>query len=166
MKVKTQIKIHDITQVAAVVCLYIILTVALPVATFGMIQFRIAECLNFLVIYRKKYAVGLILGVFVANLFSPYVLDVVFGTAHTLLAVVLCNICFRYLKKRSIQYGTTVMIFSTLMFIVAIGINLSSQGTEVFIPIYATLFVSEFLMMTLGAFIMYPICQQLKLDER
>ena len=66
---------------------YVVLTaVSAPIA-FGAIQFRIAEMLMLLPFFNKRYAFGVTLGCFIANLMSPFMLlDITFGTLATLIA--------------------------------------------------------------------------------
>lgn len=77
-----------LAETAIIASLYIILTVSLPGISYWNVQFRISEVLMVLVLFRRTAVPGLILGCFVANLFSPFGLpDVLFGTLGTILAV-------------------------------------------------------------------------------
>ena len=82
--------IHSIMKLAIIAGLYVVLTYALNFISFGEIQFRIAEILMLLCFFNKKYSFGLIIGCFIANLFSPYGLpDIIFGTLATAFACLL-----------------------------------------------------------------------------
>ncbi|HIT58366.1 MAG TPA: QueT transporter family protein [Candidatus Faeciplasma pullistercoris] len=81
-----------IVKLAAVAAIYVVLTLALGFMSYANIQYRIAEALMLLCFYKKDYGISLILGCFIANLFSPMALDMVFGTAATVLAVLLIYI--------------------------------------------------------------------------
>lgn len=82
--------VKRLAKLAIVAALYVVLTVCLNPISYGGIQFRIAEMLMLLCIYRKDYAIALIAGCFVANIFSPYgIVDMVFGTLATLIACLL-----------------------------------------------------------------------------
>lgn len=72
--------------------LYIALTgIVFPLA-FNAIQFRISEVLILIVFYRKELSPGLLIGTFIANLYSPAgILDATFGTLATLISVLLMN---------------------------------------------------------------------------
>lgn len=75
-------------EVAIIASLYVMLTIFLPLLSYNSIQFRISEALMILVFFRRSSIPGLILGCFIANLFSPFGLpDIVFGTLGTVLAV-------------------------------------------------------------------------------
>ena len=79
-----------IAKLAAVAALYVALTYALGFMSYGNIQFRVAEALMLLCFYKKDYGIALTLGCFIANIFSPMMLmDMVFGTLATVLAVLL-----------------------------------------------------------------------------
>ncbi len=81
---------------AAIAAVYFVLTVLLEPFSYGQIQFRISEILMVLVLINFKVAPGIVLGCFVANLFSPFgIWDVIFGT----LATVICLILMYAFKK-------------------------------------------------------------------
>lgn len=70
--------------------LYAAVTILTASFAYGNIQFRLSECLCVLVCFEPTLTVGLTLGCLIANLFSTVsVLDIVVGTAATLLACLL-----------------------------------------------------------------------------
>ena len=77
---------RDLTFAAILAAVYAALTVALPIPQYAGIQCRLSEALTVLPFFFPAAPPGLVVGCFIANLFSPYSLDVVFGTAATLLA--------------------------------------------------------------------------------
>lgn len=82
-----------IVKLAAVAAIYVVLTYALGFMSYGNIQFRVAEALMLLCFYKKDYGISLTVGCFIANIFSPMMLmDMVFGTLATVLAVLLIYI--------------------------------------------------------------------------
>ncbi len=79
----------NIVRLGIVAALYAGLTLALPGLSFGAIQFRFSEILVLLCFYKRDYCVSLILGCFIANIFSPMALmDMIFGTLATAIAVI------------------------------------------------------------------------------
>ncbi|MFA6627759.1 MAG: QueT transporter family protein [Bacilli bacterium] len=77
-------------KLALVSAIYIVFTVIVHPLSYGAVQFRFAEILVLLCFFRKDYAYAMILGCFIANLFSPILLyDIAFGTLHTILSVIL-----------------------------------------------------------------------------
>lgn len=72
---------------AIIAAIYCTLTLSGLGFSYGPIQFRYSEVLNWLAFFDPKNIIGLTLGCFVSNIFSPYgVLDMVIGTLGTLLA--------------------------------------------------------------------------------
>ncbi len=90
MSKKSNFSTKRLVKLAAVAALYVALTYALGFMSYGNIQFRVAEALMLLCFYKKDYGIALTVGCFIANIFSPMALmDMFFGTAATLLAVLL-----------------------------------------------------------------------------
>ena len=69
-----------------VAALYIAVSFAIQPFGFSAIQFRVSEMFNHLIVFNKKYIYGIILGVFLTNLFfSPMVAyDLVFGVGQSI----------------------------------------------------------------------------------
>jgi uncharacterized membrane protein len=86
-------KVKTITQNAIIASLYIVLTLMPPLnaIAFGPIQFRISEALLMLILFRKDFLFGVVIGTFFANLFGPLggtfaIIDAVVGSLVTILA--------------------------------------------------------------------------------
>ena len=77
---------RDLTLAAVLAAVYAALTITLPVPQYGAVQIRFAEALTVLPFLFPAATPGLFVGCIIANLFSPFVLDVVFGSMATLLA--------------------------------------------------------------------------------
>ena len=70
--------------------LYAAITILTASFAYGNIQFRISEALMMLLLFEPHLTIGLTIGCLSANLFSTVsVLDIVIGTAATLLACLL-----------------------------------------------------------------------------
>ena len=70
--------------------LYAAITILTASFAYGNIQFRISEALMMLLLFEPNLTIGLTIGCLIANLFSTVsVLDIVIGTAATLLACLL-----------------------------------------------------------------------------
>lgn len=78
---KNKEKNYSIALNGVLASLYVVLTLVNPIS-YGVFQFRISEALTILPIYKKETRLGIILGVIVANSFSPLgLIDVFFGTS-------------------------------------------------------------------------------------
>ena len=73
-----------LTLAALIAAVYAVLTVTLPIPQYSGIQVRLAEALTVLPFLFPAATPGLVVGCFIANLFSPFPLDILFGTAATL----------------------------------------------------------------------------------
>ena len=80
--------IKNITLLSLIAALYVALSLILAPISFGIVQFRLAEFLVLLCFYKKEFSISLVIGCFITNLFSPFGLDILFGTLHTLVSVI------------------------------------------------------------------------------
>jgi uncharacterized membrane protein len=77
-------------QAAIIAAVYAALTMLLAPFSYGFMQIRVSEALTILPFFTPAAIPGLFIGCLVSNLLSPYgLLDVVCGSAATLLAAVL-----------------------------------------------------------------------------
>ncbi|WP_334330310.1 QueT transporter family protein [Companilactobacillus sp. HBUAS59699] len=85
-----KLKTRDITQLAIIAALYVAVTVApgLSAFSYGPVQFRVSEILMLLPFFNHKYSWSLIIGCFIANIFSASLgaYDLLFGTLATAVA--------------------------------------------------------------------------------
>ncbi|MDO4669984.1 MAG: QueT transporter family protein [Aerococcus sp.] len=149
---------HVLVINAIVAAIYAILFFILPQIAWGPIQFRISEGLNHLNAFDRRYKWGVVVGVFVANFYGFATglgpLDLIFGTAHTLISFLICDFAYRYTKTTAQRLAVNVVVFSLMIFIV--GIELSMIGLP-FWATYGTLIVSEAIILVITAPIMYYI---------
>lgn len=79
-----------VTQAAAIAAIYVVLVFVFQSTSFGPIQFRVAEALTILPYFTPAAIPGVTIGCLLSNLlFKADMLDVVFGSAATLLAAYL-----------------------------------------------------------------------------
>lgn len=143
MPKKNIFNVKDLTRLAFIAALYAALTLAVPAASFMEIQCRFSEVLVLLCFYRRDYSIALILGCFIANLFSPLGwYDLVFGVAATVLAV-LPMYYFKNIFAAAflpvITNGILVGIELTLAFGASVWFNMGCVA------------LGEFLVMAVGA---------------
>lgn len=138
---------------AGVAALYAVLTLLLPVASYGPIQFRFSEILVLLVFYNKRFIPGLVLGCAIANLFSPMMLfDVVFGTLSSYIAFILMQ------RAKNLYVA---LIFPVLLVSVpAIGTWLILASDEVFFVLLMQFMLSEFVMVSIIGVLLFKILEK------
>ena len=81
-----RMNIRELSLAALIAAVYAALTLFLPIPQYDYIQVRVAEALTVLPFFFPAAIPGLFVGCMIANLFSPFVLDIVFGSLATLLA--------------------------------------------------------------------------------
>ena len=112
----------DLTLAAVLAAVYAALTVLLPIPQFGPVQCRLAEALTVLPFFFPAATPGLVVGCFIANLFSPYPLDILCGTLATLLA---CLVTYRLRNIRFKGLALAASLPPVLFNAVIIGIEIA-----------------------------------------
>jgi len=150
-------KLRTITINGIVAALYIAITAVIQPIAFSNIQFRIPEIFNHLVVFNKKYFFGVVIGVFLSNLFFSTLLpyDLIFGVAHTVISLSITILLSRYIKNIWGRMLANSFVFSIMIFIVAYELKLALG-----VPFWETWLltaVGEFAVMVIGMPIMNAI---------
>ena len=82
-------KTKDLAINAFIAAIYVVLTLMFQPLSFGPLQVRISELLMLLILVDRNYSIGVILGCFIANLYSPFIYDAIIGTSATAIAAYL-----------------------------------------------------------------------------
>ena len=83
----------NITIVAMIAAIYVLLTYLFAPLSFNYIQFRVSEVLTVLPFFTRLAIPGLFIGTLLANLFSPAgIYDVIIGSLATLIAAYLTSL--------------------------------------------------------------------------
>ncbi|CAM3981617.1 QueT transporter family protein [Geobacillus sp. FSL K6-0789] len=140
-----------------IAAVYIAVTAFIQPFGFTNIQFRVSEMLNHLVVFRRTYAVGIVLGVFLANLFfSPIVAyDLVFGVGQSVLALLITIVSMRYVENIWARMAINTLSFTVTMAIIAFELKLA-LGFPFWLT-WLTTAIGEFVVMAIGAPIMYAV---------
>ncbi len=144
--------IKNISLIALITALYVGLSLVLTPITFGVVNFRLAEVLVLFCFYKKEYSIALVLGCFITNLFSPFALDLIFGTIHTLISVI-----FISLSKKLFIASLWPTIFSFI-----VGFELYLYG-EPFIIATLGVMLGEFVIVTCLGTLLYTKLSKNKL---
>ena len=86
-----------LVRAAMVAAIYVVLCLVLAPFSYGAVQVRLAEMLCLLPVFGAEYIVAVTLGCFLANLLGSTLVEVVFGTAATLVA---CLVTYAVRKVR------------------------------------------------------------------
>jgi len=150
-------KIRTITINGIIAALYIAITAVIQPIAFSNIQFRIPEIFNHLVVFNKKYFFGVVIGVFLSNLFFSTLLpyDLIFGVAHTVISLSITILLSRFIKNVWGRMLANSFVFSIMIFIVAYELKLA-----IGVPFWETWLltaIGEFTVMVIGMPIMNAI---------
>ncbi len=149
---------------AIIMGLYVVLSLVLPFSS-GAIQFRLSESLNHLVVFNRKLLWGVFGGVIIYNLFFGFgILDVVFGGGQTLLALLLTASLHKIVPNMKARLALNVLFFTASMFMIALMLMMTADLP--FWPTFATTALSEFIIMTISAPVMYWINKSVDFEQR
>ena len=132
----------SLTRAALVAAVYVVLTWAVPMFSYGPIQFRISEILTLLAFYNPIYIISITVGAAISNLTSPLgMIDVFVGAFHSFVSVYFIS------KSKNIYIAS---IFPALFsFIIGLEIILMSTEPLSFYLITGQIMLSEFIIVCL-----------------
>lgn len=132
-----------------IAALYVAVTLAILPFAFSNIQFRISEMFNHLIVFDKKYFFGIVIGVFIANLFSPLgIYDIVFGVGMTAISLAVTIFSAKFINGIVKRMLFNTIVFSFFGFLIAIELNIVFELP--FLIGWITVAIGEFVVMTIG----------------
>jgi len=142
---KKSIKLLTIN--AIIGAFYVALVFTFSFTSFQAIQFRIAEVLLILIIFNPKFAPGIILGTFLANLNSPFgPIDAVVGSIATTVTIIFMI----FLRKIPILAIIMPAIFNGLIVgFLIYKLSLGSSDEISFFLAFSFVFIGEAAVMIL-----------------
>lgn len=148
-----------------IAALYVAVTFLIAPFGFTNIQFRLSEMFNHLVVFNKKYIVGIVLGVFIANMFFSELgpIDLVFGVGQSLLALSITILSAKFIKGLYKRMFFNTLVFTFTMVIIAWELNIALE-----FPFLLTWFfvaTSEFIVMVVGIPIMVALNKRLQFEK-
>lgn len=157
--------IKSITVNGVLAALYIVVSAIIQPFGFTQIQFRVSEIFNHLVVFNKKYIYGIILGVFLTNLFfSPMrMYDLIFGVGQSILALLITILTTKFIKGIWIRMAVNTIVFTFTMFLIALELHLAFDLPFLFT--WLTTAIGEFAVMTVGMPLMYFINKQVHFEK-
>jgi uncharacterized membrane protein len=163
-------KIKTLTISGIIAALYVAVTFLIAPFGFTLVQFRISEMFNHLVVFNKKYIFGIVVGVFVANfLFSPILVDVIFGVLHSVIALSITIFSAKFIKGIFKRMLFNTIVFTVLMIIIAYQLKIFADIPDFneipFLIVYLTLAVGEFVVMAIGIPIMMALNKRLNFEK-
>lgn len=140
---------------AIIAAVYFILTIFIPALSYGPLQFRISEIMVLLVFYNKRFIPGLLVGCFLANMFSPLLLvDMIFGTLASFLAFTLM------IRAKNLFIASLYPVL--FMIIPALETYFLLESDMLFVPMLFYFCLSEFLVVSIIGFGLFKILEKNK----
>lgn len=146
----------DLAINACIAALYVVLTTINPIG-HGMIQVRVSEMLAILPFINRKFIPGMIVGVTVANFFSPLgYIDVLVGVGCAVVSYTI-SYFIKNLWINVVQYAVVCGLIVSLMLKSVLGIP--------YWPSVIAIFVSTLIVGMIGAVIFNALKERLKLVD-
>ncbi|MGE7695773.1 QueT transporter family protein [Lysinibacillus sp. NPDC094177] len=153
-------KIKFLATSGIIAALYIAVTLLIGSFGFTEVQFRLSEMFNHLVAFNPRFAVGIIIGVFISNIFSPLgIYDLIFGVGHSIITLGLLILICKFVKNIWARLVINTFLFTCTMFIIAFELNLALELP--FFWTWLTVAAGEFVVLAVGAPIMYILNKRL-----
>lgn len=153
-------KVRFLATTGIIAALYIAVTMLVAPFGFTEVQFRISEMFNHLVAFNPRFAGGIILGVFISNMFSPLGwYDLVFGVFHSVVTISIFILICKFVKNIVARLIINSLLFTFTMFIIAFELNLALELP--FLWTWLTVAAGEFVVLIVGAPIMYTLNKRL-----
>lgn len=168
---KKKSMIYDMTSIAIVVALYVVLTVTPPLngISYGGIQFRLSEMLNFLAFYNRKYIIAITIGCMISNFMNPIMsgpVDALIGGGQTLIFLSLGIFLFKrfmdnYLIKNvlNLAFFYFAIFFAFTMFMIAGELYFVLK--QPFWFNWITTAAGEFIVLIIGGIIMEQLSKRI-----
>ena len=154
-----KLSVKTMTIMAMVAAIYAVITVAQAAIGFGPIQFRVAESLNLLAFFNPIFAPAVLLGVFLANFFSPYgLVDIIVGTGASAIALFLILATKRLMNNLFIASLWPTVINALLIPLVFLIYGGEGITMAAFLPFAASVAIGQFVVVTVLG---YSLCRYL-----
>lgn len=138
--------VKQLTLNAMIAAIYLVIAIFLP--SYGPLQLRLAEMFAHLPLYHRKYSLGLVLGVALANVRSGFgIYDVIFGTLHTIVSLWLVTKIVKKSDSMIKQMSINALVFAGTSFILALMVAFLSNQLATFWTLYASFAASIALVM-------------------
>lgn len=154
-------KMKILTINAIIAALYVVLGMVVAPISFMALQFRLPEIFNHLIVFNKKYFWGIIIGVFIMNLFFSGLgwIDLVFGVGQSVISLLIMIGISKYVKGIIPRMIINTILFSITMVFIAWELFLALDYPFLETWLFAS--ASELIVMGIGIPLMYILNKRL-----
>ncbi|MDW0114132.1 QueT transporter family protein [Sporosarcina saromensis] len=148
-----------------IAALYVAVTFLIAPFGFTNIQFRLSEMFNHLVVFNKKYIIGIVLGVFVANLLFSELgpIDLVFGVGQSVIALSITIFSAKFISGLYKRMLFNTLVFTVTMVLIAWELNIVLELP--FLLTWLFVAVGEFVVMMVGIPVMIALNKRINLEK-
>lgn len=158
-----------ISTAAIVAALYVVLSLLTYTFSYLEIQCRVAEALCMTIFYTPAGIFGVIIGCFITNLLGGSPIDMIFGTAATLIAALMTYPIARTIRKKNgpvlkmkhallIPIPTVLVNAIVIPFVLYFGYQVTSfANAEKMLPVLLLLSLSVFLGEVISCYVFGPV---------
>ena len=158
-----------ISTAAIVAALYVVLSLLTYTFSYLEIQCRVAEALCMTIFYTPAGILGVIIGCFITNLLGGSPIDMIFGTAATLIAALMTYPFARTIRKKNgpvlkmkhallIPIPTVLVNAIVIPFVLYFGYQVTSfANAEKMLPVLLLLSLSVFLGEVISCYVIGPV---------
>ncbi len=159
-----KLNIRTLVTSGLLAAMYIAATALIAPVGFSVIQFRISEIFNHLIVFNKRYFWGIVIGVVVSNiLMSSLGFLEVFGVVQSVVSLLIIMLLSTVIKNRMTLMIINTCVFSFTMFFIAIMLKI---GIGVpFFETWLTTAASEFIVMALGIPIILMLARRIPFEK-
>jgi uncharacterized membrane protein len=158
-----------ISTAAIVAALYVVLSLLTYTFSYLEIQCRVAEALCMTIFYTPAGIFGVIIGCFITNLIGGSPIDMIFGTAATLIAALMTYPIARTIRNKNgpvlkmkhallIPIPTVLVNAIVIPFVLYFGYQVTSfANAEKMLPVLLLLSLSVFLGEVISCYVFGPV---------
>lgn len=159
-----KLSLRQMTLNALFAAVYIVITIFLP--SYGALQLRLSEMFAHLPLFNRKYSVGLILGVAVANMWSEFgIIDVIFGTLHTVISLWIVSLIVKETQTMTQKMVINSVVFAATSFILALMVGFLTSQMAIFWLLYIQFAASIAIVMLATIPMMLILDRQVDLNK-
>lgn len=144
-----KLSLKQLTLNALFGAIYIVITIFLP--SYGPLQLRLSEMFAHVPVINKKYSVGLLIGVAIANMRSEFgIYDIIFGTLHTAISLWIVSLIIKESDSLVKKLTINTIVFSVMSFILALMVAFLTEQLAIFGTLYLSFAASIAIVMALS----------------
>lgn len=141
-----KLSIKQLTLNALFAAIYVVVTIFLP--SYSPLQLRLSEMFAHLPVFNRKYSIGLVIGVALANVRSEFgIYDVIFGTLHTVVSIWIVSLIIKESDSLIKKLVINTVVFSVMSFILALMVGILTEQMAIFGTLYLSFAASVAIVM-------------------